>query len=364
MSMLLLLSDDAPNPRSLFAAGEQGFWYDPSDFSTMFQDAAGTTPVTALGQSVGLMLDKRLGLVLGSERLQDFTTGMGGTATAATYNTSTGVGSVTRVNLANQSFVRLTGLAATSGYRMTITNTGAVNIVVRQLDYAGSAFATISVGATTSLHFTGSANCVITAEGGTATFVLNSFRELPGNHATQSTALSRPTLQSGYFSLDKTDDHFTAAAGGAGTTGFLFACGVVVPAAGTARTIFSDRGTNTGYKLGIDATNKVVFSGGTGAAHTTLTSAGALTAGTKYILIAWHDGINLNLSINNVAETPVAQGAVSAGTSSITIGKDNGSASGYWGDRIYTAVYRRNDSSSAAQRSGLYSYIVGKMGGL
>ena len=46
------------NPRSLFASGEQGIWLDPSDFSTLFQDAAGTTPVTAVGQPVGLALDK------------------------------------------------------------------------------------------------------------------------------------------------------------------------------------------------------------------------------------------------------------------------------------------------------------------
>jgi len=43
---------------ALFSAGEQGAWYDPSDFSTMFQDAAGTTPVTAVGQAVGRILDK------------------------------------------------------------------------------------------------------------------------------------------------------------------------------------------------------------------------------------------------------------------------------------------------------------------
>lgn len=43
---------------SMFASGEQGVWYDPSDLSTMFQDAAGTIPVTAVGQPVGLMLDK------------------------------------------------------------------------------------------------------------------------------------------------------------------------------------------------------------------------------------------------------------------------------------------------------------------
>lgn len=44
--------------RNLFNTSEQGTWYDPSDLTTLFQDAAGTTPVTAHGQPVGLMLDK------------------------------------------------------------------------------------------------------------------------------------------------------------------------------------------------------------------------------------------------------------------------------------------------------------------
>jgi hypothetical protein len=46
------------SPLSLFASSEQGAWYDPSDLSTMFQDSAGTTPVTADGQPVGKILDK------------------------------------------------------------------------------------------------------------------------------------------------------------------------------------------------------------------------------------------------------------------------------------------------------------------
>jgi len=46
------------DPSALFASGEQGAWYDPSDISTMFQDRAGTTPVTADGQTVGKILDK------------------------------------------------------------------------------------------------------------------------------------------------------------------------------------------------------------------------------------------------------------------------------------------------------------------
>lgn len=51
------------SPLSLFAAGEQGVWYDPSDLTTMFEDSAGTTPVHAPGNGtadspVGKILDK------------------------------------------------------------------------------------------------------------------------------------------------------------------------------------------------------------------------------------------------------------------------------------------------------------------
>ena len=35
-----------------------GLIFDPSDFSTMFQDEAGTVPVTSVGQPVGKILDK------------------------------------------------------------------------------------------------------------------------------------------------------------------------------------------------------------------------------------------------------------------------------------------------------------------
>lgn len=46
------------SPSALFAHGEQGVWYDPTDLSSMYQDSAGTTPVTAVEQPVGKILDK------------------------------------------------------------------------------------------------------------------------------------------------------------------------------------------------------------------------------------------------------------------------------------------------------------------
>lgn len=44
--------------QKLFANGEQGFFYDPNDLTTMYQNSTGTIPVTDVGQPVGLIYDK------------------------------------------------------------------------------------------------------------------------------------------------------------------------------------------------------------------------------------------------------------------------------------------------------------------
>lgn len=43
---------------ALFGNNEPGFTFEPWDITTLYQDRAGTTPVTAAGQSVGVRLDK------------------------------------------------------------------------------------------------------------------------------------------------------------------------------------------------------------------------------------------------------------------------------------------------------------------
>ena len=66
--------------KKLFANGEQGFFYDPNDLSTLYQDAAGAIPVTASGQPVGLMLDKSKGLRTGANLVpqESFAEGIAG----------------------------------------------------------------------------------------------------------------------------------------------------------------------------------------------------------------------------------------------------------------------------------------------
>lgn len=46
------------SPLAEFGAGEQGYFLQFSDFGTMFQDIAGNTPVTAVGQPVGQIRDR------------------------------------------------------------------------------------------------------------------------------------------------------------------------------------------------------------------------------------------------------------------------------------------------------------------
>lgn len=46
------------SPARMFANNEPGVWFDPSDLSTLFQDSAGTVPVLADGDPVGLVRDK------------------------------------------------------------------------------------------------------------------------------------------------------------------------------------------------------------------------------------------------------------------------------------------------------------------
>lgn len=188
------------SPLSLFAKGEQGAWYDPSDTTTLFQDSAGTTPVTASGQPVGLMLDKSKGLVLGSERKSSTSIAVVGTPPAgASYDAETGAGTLTRTDASNQSYLTVNGLPASRLYRLDILNTSLNQLTIRQ-NSAAAVLHTVLPGARfigyVSTQLYSDINIVASAAGATSVTVV-SVRELPGNHATQPTAGSRPIYRRG-----------------------------------------------------------------------------------------------------------------------------------------------------------------------
>jgi hypothetical protein len=178
------------SPAVLFANNEPGVWYDPSDLTTLFQDTAGTTPVTTPGQTVALMLDKSKGLTLGPELWVTPTISDpavwawdGATLTA----TGDGTSDTARGNPVN----------ANSFYRISFTvgPTGSGLFQVR----VGNAFiATLAGGSNqTYSYFTKAENTTgltFTDSGGTTAVISNiSVKELPGFHAVQGTAAARPT---------------------------------------------------------------------------------------------------------------------------------------------------------------------------
>ena len=141
---------------------------------------------------------------------------------------------------------------------------------------------------------------------------------------------------------DGTDDFDTTSTGGGGSAGFFF-CGVLTVSggAGTDRTIWSDTGTNAGYRVRINASNKLELAAGNGSAYTTVQSNETITAPGTYLLSAWDDGGVLAVQVGNAAAATTARPAVSAGTSTITSYRDNGAATSYFNGRDYGSVYRQ-----------------------
>ena len=115
------------NPRTLFSASEPGAWYDPSDLSTLFQDSAGTVPVTAVEQPVGRILDK---------------SGRGNHATQATALNRPVLSA--KVNLLLNTETLSTQTATTAATSQTLRFEGAGSITL-----SGTATGTYSAGAHT-----------------------------------------------------------------------------------------------------------------------------------------------------------------------------------------------------------------------
>jgi len=207
------------SPLSLFTSGVVGAWYDPSDYSSLFQDSAGTTPVTAVEQPVGLMLDKSQGLVLGSEKVTNGTfdtnvTGWSVGPLSGTPTWSAGEMLVT-VNVANgRAQTTLSGMIVGATYRLTAT--------MRIVTPSGGSKAWIGASATglgvsQFLETTSTSNVTltrtITADATTMLLVAGdnsstsgavfaydniTLQQIPGNHASQATTASRPVLRARY----------------------------------------------------------------------------------------------------------------------------------------------------------------------
>lgn len=185
---------------ALFVAGEVGVWYDPSDLTTLFQDSAGTTPVTAAGQPVGLMLDKSKSLALGAELVTN-----GGFSVDANWDKGTGwtisggVATKAAGTASNLGQTVSPSLTAGKSYRVTFGITVTAGSVDFLFTGGSTTFAATGITTTRTVNVLASAlgannYFVFVATAAFAGTIDNiSIKELAGNHATQATSAQRPT---------------------------------------------------------------------------------------------------------------------------------------------------------------------------
>ncbi len=133
-----------------------------------------------LGLSLALT-QPRGGPSLGPELLGTGAPALLGAAPAAAYNTGTGDGAVTRVDLSNQSYVTFAGLAPDSVYRVALTNPGPAAIGLRRGSATSSILVTVLAGQSVTFDATTLATTalmVTATSAATATFSVTSIRKL------------------------------------------------------------------------------------------------------------------------------------------------------------------------------------------
>lgn len=128
----------------------------------------------------------------GSEIRSTGTAGLTGSATAATYNTSTGVGTAAQVDGSNLSYIDFTGETVGRPYFVDIENTGTVTLSVR--DYGASFIAQITAGQRRTVFVPAIATSlrVYPDATGSIAFTVHSVKECLGSPRYQSTSAQRP----------------------------------------------------------------------------------------------------------------------------------------------------------------------------
>lgn len=340
--------------RSLFANNEPGVWYDPSDLSTLYQDSAGTTPVTRVEQPVGLMLDKSKGLVLGPELVTNgtFDTDAGWSLSGSQWGISNGKLNGTASGtfqyadhlgpgdfVTGRFYIFECDLEYVSGFSPRLYLKGGGGI---ELPYASGRVKIITQANISNL---------VGVRFGSSSFVGSidniSVRELPGNHAFQTTTTSRPVLSARYNLLTKTEQ-------------FDDAVWTKLRSSITANSIVAPDGTPTADKLVEDTSPNTHY------VHGPDVSITAATAYTGSIYIKQSDlnrqahiflananatsGVRVGVDLTNGAVIFAVQDGASNASAKITpVGND-------W---YYVSVTGIIDSSSTVAR--LYVYSAGNV---
>lgn len=268
----VLFGETPFSPRQLFANGENGAWYEPKDYSTLFQTSAGASPVTNAEQPVGLMLDKRNDSVNSGELLSN-----GSFANGTTGWIRSGSGSSWSVT---DGILTLSATSFSATYQTFPATIGATYFI-RIVAKGGSVSASVLIGSTaggTDLANSGTSlgspssdvqiqyrvvatTTLISVKVGTFAAGSTSWANISawsiaGNHASQSTLTARPTAKNNPARLffDADPDSLTinfATSPGVSTVAYGVSGGdpVINTGVNISGTTYALNPTNTGSNL-------------------------------------------------------------------------------------------------------------------
>ncbi len=204
--------------KSLFANNEQGFAFDFNDLSTMYQDAAGTIPVTGVGQPVGLVLDKSKGVTY-SENLVNISNQQ---ALLSQATLDDGWWDIARTT-SNFPGISQIGLKTNSLYKVKVSWKVSIATPIRIEFNSTSGYIFLTIYATNDGSWEGYINSIektqlnvyfrdVTNAGYCGSIKIDRIHKVSGNHAIQTTSAKRPILQKNattgayYLSFDGVDD--------------------------------------------------------------------------------------------------------------------------------------------------------------
>lgn len=241
----------------LFSGSEQGAWYDPSDMSTMFQDTLGTTPVTAVEQPVGFILDKRLGLARSPLSIVGKTAGDGVVTVVGNVITVTGGTSSTDVSFSNSNSFTLLDLTFSAANGITV--------------FAGGYPSMATAGRNTYRGAAGIYNIIrVPAGAPTTTITVHDAYNIIGNHASQGTTTKRPVLSARVNLLERSEaintwisSHVTVAMGNYGSPIPSGTAALITGTGGGTAAVSNNSLQDWGANLGVVQTYRIVVKKGT-----------------------------------------------------------------------------------------------------
>jgi hypothetical protein len=253
-------------------------------------------------------------------------------------------------------WARVTG--GTGGMEFSVTGAGVTTISSAAYTLLSS---TATPDATSRMQIRANAGAVVY-------FILNDLRfagdNVPSIPAIQVCRSATDYDTAGFLygdDFDGVDDNLTTAAGGGGTTGFFFCAAIRVSGgAGTIRSLFSDRGTNTGYQVRINTSNQLEFIAGNGTTYIGMSTTTTLPVGETHIVTAWDDGVNFNVQVDRGTVNSLARPTVVAGASIFAIGANGGAQ--FFVGRTYGMVYRKDSAPTATEIARIQRYFAARAG--